>query len=379
MANLDDILVKLSPTEMGEIKELTSKLTAAEGVVETRKLIDVTRLSPVQRLAILVSMFIRHPGITALLTEFRECHLEGVLSREVSGEPDCMFIEGDSNVGKTAVWEFYERAFTRELTPEKTIVRVLPVVLPYPAKPKSVATELLKKLGDPFAERGTTSILGSRVSDYIGKCETELIILDELHHFIERGTNKILHDASEWLKRLIKVTKVPVIALGTPRAREVLDYDDQLKRLFPIRKVLTPFSWDYAQPDNMEFRRFLNAIDLWLPLANTSRLSSPEMALRIHYATDGFVGWVTKYLIRGAARLAFIEGAESISLDHLGRSFEAKIKSIKPFKRNPFHPRVFTTDLAIQWRREECEHKAQMEKPSHKSDRLQRASQVLRT
>lgn len=360
--------------QVSEIREGTRN-----GVIELRKVCDVTALAPLIRDGLLESIFIEYPRIAKILNDVGRCHLDGITTRSVDREPQCMLIAGGTNAGKTELHKFYQQAFTREITEHGTIVPILPVVLPYPAKPKDVAMELLKKLGDPNAARGSTAQLGSRVADYIRKCKVQLIILDEFHHFIDRYTHKVLLDASEWLKRLIKETLVPVIALGKPISTEVLDYDEQIRRLFCRRAKLVPFDWDYLEePSNKDFRRFLLSVDMQLPLGERSDLSSEAMALRIHYASDGVVGYVMT-MVREAFDLARADGQEKIEMRHLSRAFTDRIQSSKPKKQNPFLPSTFTTALAAHWLKEEQPvPEDERQKEIERRTRSQRASDALR-
>lgn len=368
---LKAILNALTTAAAQEAKRMLAK--DPEGVLELRTLCDIAALSTVVRQGILASIFIEYPRITALLTEIGQCHMDGIGTRTLDQEPECMFVEGGTHAGKTAVRKFYERAFYRDVTADKTIIPILPVILPYPAKPKDVAMAMLKKLGDPHAERGTTAQLGSRVAGYLRDCGVQLIVLDEMHHMIDRTTDRVLMDASEWLKRLIKDTLIPVVALGKPTTKAVLDYDEQLKRLFNRREVLAPFAWDYADgPASADFRCFLHAIDMQLPLAERSHLGGEEVALRIHYATDGVVGFVMT-LVRWGARYAMNEGREKVGLADLARAFEGRVKTVKTKKQNPFVPPSFTPALAAQWKSEE---KPVVE--AAKSRAVRRASEVLR-
>jgi len=352
----------------------------ASGVIELRMSLDVTSLSYVERRAYLDDIFIEYPYLQMLKARVQKCHEEGLFVRAFSSkEPTCIFIAGESNTGKSALMDSYEREFRRIYQGEHTVVPILPVVLPYPASPKSVAINLLKKLGDPNAERGSTAILSSRVADYIRDCRVELIVLDELHHFISRENHRVLESVAEWLKTLIIETKVPVIALGKPTAAAVLDYDEQLRRRFSERYSLLPFSWDYEDVATMiEFRRFLKALDCRLPLAEASQLGSFDVAQRIHYATDGIVGYVVT-LISHAADLAIGDGQERITLGHLSRAFLDRIKTVKPKKENPFLLETLDPEQVVMLRKTDIEEDLSSRQQSTKKGRKARASEVLRT
>ena len=350
------------------------------GIVELRKKVDVPSLSYVERRAYLDDIFIEYPYLQKVKGRVQKCHEEGLFVRAFSSkEPTCIFISGESNAGKSALMDSYEREFRRIYEGGHTVVPILPVVLPHPASPKSVAINLLKKLGDPNAERGSTAILSSRVADYIKDCRVELIVLDELHHFINRENHRVLESVAEWLKTLIIETKVPVIALGKPSAAAVLDYDEQLRRRFAERYQLVPFPWDYENVASInEFRTFLKALDCRLPLGEASHLGSFDLAHRIHYVTDGVVGYVSTLVCR-AADLAIFEGGERITLEHLSEAFLERIRTVKPTKENPFLMEAFDPEQASLWRQSEGEKQQPTKTQSVKRAKKQKASEVLRT
>ncbi len=89
---------------------------------------------------------------------------------------------------------------------------VLHATIPTAATVKDLSEELLSALGDPRASLGTTGQKTRRLSGFLRDCGTRLLILDETQHFVDRGNRRVLLNASNWLKTLVKETGVACAA-----------------------------------------------------------------------------------------------------------------------------------------------------------------------
>jgi len=73
-------------------------------------------------------------------------------------------------------------------------------------------------------------------------CQVELVILDDFHHLIDKETNRILEQVSDWLKVLIKETGIPFLVVGIDgKVERILDANAQLSRLFAVRQTWNHF------------------------------------------------------------------------------------------------------------------------------------------
>lgn len=223
------------------------------------------------RIALVEHIYVAYPHSEEILSKIKHCHQYSM----TSAEPECMLIKGDTGAGKTTLYRRYEQDHPRIVMKERTLIPVLSATIPVPATPKSLATKLLLKMGDPLADSGTLVAQTLRLYKMIKACGVQLIILDEFQHFIDRDSNKVLQTISDWLKELLNETRVPIILIGMPNCDLILEANRQLRRRFAIRESLDPFKWKHADPkiqkqlsDN--FRRFLTAIDNQLPLNEIS-------------------------------------------------------------------------------------------------------------
>jgi hypothetical protein len=186
----------------------------------------------------------------------------------------------------------------------------------------------------------------------IKECGVELIIADEFQHFIDKDSDKVLHDVSDWLKVLMDKTRKPIILIGMPNCDKILEANEQLKRRFTLRENLEPFGWKTTKQQE-DFRELLKQIDGKLPFNERSNLADPDMSFRIYYATRGVIGYVMK-LIRTAALLALRQSVRKLDAGILAKAFDKNLRKVFPRRVNPFRV-TNLNDLKISPREEKCE------------------------
>ncbi|NLW90800.1 MAG: AAA family ATPase [Syntrophomonadaceae bacterium] len=289
-----------------------------------------------QRVAIAESIYIGYPRFEEILDKINYCHEFS----NITAEPECLLITGPTGAGKSTLKKLYERDHPRQILLSTTKVPILSGIIPVPATVKSLVQHLLVQLKDPLALKGTAVAQTERLKMFLSDCQVELIVLDELQHFIDRDSKRVLKTVSDWLKALIEETRIPVVLLGLPEAEGVIDSNEQLSRRFANRYVLQPFLFDTREHID-EFRTFLHLLDTKLPLCKKSNLADFDMACRIYYATDGVVGYVMK-LVRKATFYAIKSGTEKVDLPVLAHAFDRHVQSDKYQKSNPFVVRNFS-------------------------------------
>lgn len=290
------------------------------------------KLSVAERLELVERVFIRYPRLKTLHKKIDFCRTYS----KIAAEPECILITGTQGAGKTTLLEWYAGDFAIRELPEKLVVPILTVLVLSPATVKGLATEMLKAIGDPAADRGTVSSITLRLRKFLVGCEVELIILDEFQHFDDRNSRGVLKTVSDWLKNLLNQTKVPIVLVGMPGCESVLDAkgNEQLKRRFSNRERIEPFSWQ-GPKEIQEFRQLLKKIDDELPLLTDSHLADFATAFLIHRATDGVINYVMK-LLRRASRMAIERGLERIDQLLLADAYEEVPANEFTQRPNPF-------------------------------------------
>lgn len=276
---------------------------------------------------------IRYPRFKELHRDIRECQ---EMTRLV-GEPQCMALEGITGAGKSTLIRDYEAMFPRVEEENGTRIPVFYLETPSPVTVKGMASTMLAKLGDPAADRGTLWSMNFRLIRLMVACQVELTILDDFHHLIDKKTNRILEQVSDWLKVLIKETGVAFLVVGIEgKVEAILEANSQLSRLFAVRERLEPFPYDPGDEDGIQqFARFVQYAETAIETSLPETLPRLEFLYRLHYATDGIVGNLMN-LLRYAAQRTREQGRTAMDLPILAAAFDKKLARHFKSKMNPF-------------------------------------------
>jgi Bacterial TniB protein len=276
---------------------------------------------------------IRYPRFKALHQDMRECQ---ALSR-LANEPHCLSLEGVTGAGKSTLVRDYAALFPRVEEPSGTRVPVFYAETPSPVTVKGMAATMLARLGDPAAHTGALWSMNFRLVHLMTACQVELVILDDFHHLIDKETNCILEQVSDWLKVLIKETNIPFLVVGIEGKVEcILEANSQLSRLFAARQTLEPFRYDQADDASLqEFARFVHYAEEALAIALPETLPRAELLQRLHVATRGVVGNLMN-LLRYAAWLTRQQQHDTIALPTLAAAFDKRLRKHLKSQLNPF-------------------------------------------
>jgi hypothetical protein len=204
----------------------------------------IRRLPPHERLPWVERIRICYPQWQQITTAIQTCHQ----IQPIAAEPPCLLLIGQTGVGKTTLLTSYARTYPPRQTTEGLQQPIVQATIVPPATVKSMAATLLAALGDPAADKGTTNSMTRRVIHFFRHCQVQMLILDELQHFVDRESQKVLWTVSNWLKTLIKESGVACVLAGLANeAEQVVDANPQLARLFGDPIVLQPFAWDATQ------------------------------------------------------------------------------------------------------------------------------------
>jgi len=264
-----------------------------------------------------------------------------------ANEPQCIALEGHTGTGKTTLVQDYARAYPRIETPSGSEIPVFYMETPSPVTIKGMASGMLARLGDPAPTKGTTSTLSDRLAHFLVQCKVQLVILDDFHHLIDSDTNRVLAEVSNWLKVLIKESRVPFLVVGIEgEVDRVLRANAQLSRLFAYREMLKPFVWDEQRSDSLkDFAAFIGFAEKSIGIPLSEEVPRAELLYRLHYATDGVVANMMN-LIRHAAFLASENDAAILSLTLLAEAFDTRLSKHLRHKENPFEAEYGKTFVA---------------------------------
>ncbi len=297
------------------------------------ELTGLMALSPRERIAYVETIRIWYPRMTCIFEAITSSHDLNAYS----AEPQCLMVVGPTGVGKSTLLNSYAARYPRQIVAETTQIPVLKVTVPAKATIRNFATKLLTAVGDPLADRGTVGSLELRLLGFLRDCGVALLMVDDLQHFVDRDSERVLHDVSNWLKNLIKETHMTCVIAGLPEAERVLCANAQLGRLFGDPHLLQPFTWDAQQPDTIqEFRTFLQTLEGLLPLPEPSHLAGMETAWRCFVASSGCMAHLMS-LIRRAAQYAIQREYRMLDLDLLAEAFDHRLAGKRRGISNPFN------------------------------------------
>jgi len=293
---------------------------------------ELAELSRQERIALIYRIRVWYPRMKAIYAEVVRAYEVNPLTPD----PECVALLGGFRTGKTTIVESFCGQHPRQMLAENTHIPVLKVVMPAKASVGNMLSTMLVALGDPLADRGSIGTKQHRLQRFLADCKVQMMILDEANHFVDRDSQRVLHDVSNTMKSLIKEQNIACVLVGLPYTEEVLRVNEQFGSLFGDAHTLEPFQWKEDQPETVEeFRMFLRQVEQQLPLASRSFLASREMAWRCFVATQGKVGYVMR-LLRRAAEAAVQHDELSLSRTLLNEAFTRTLAGNRRGLANPF-------------------------------------------
>ncbi|MEB8432593.1 TniB family NTP-binding protein [Cocleimonas sp. KMM 6892] len=293
------------------------------------------------------SGFIPHTSIKSAINGIEK----SILISEGSEEPVNVLLTGHAGTGKTtacnAVVSKHKRSFEVRNNCEVTIIPAFYSLIPSPVTTKGVASALLRSLGDSNPTRGTSLELTYRLEELLRRCETKVIILDELQHLLKHDSYGNNHNVKDWLKSIINEFKVPIVIVGTPECIDIINTDSQLARRFTNRFNLN--NLEFGNERKGDFRKFVEQLALTftheLKLQSVPDFKNRQNSLIIYAATGGNPADTTR-LFKTAALNALEEKKEMLELIDFELAYSELVlpnslslgsvkKRINPFILNP--------------------------------------------
>jgi len=257
-----------------------------------------------------------------------------------ASEPVGMALLGESRTGKSRVLETFLLKHPSQRLDDGMNVPVALVTAPSRPTVKSLAELILEKLGAPDPGHGTENERTRRLKVLMKGAQTRMLMVDEIHHFYDKGTKAIIHHVTDWLKILVDDLRCALVVAGLPSSKVIIDQNEQLAGRFQSPVYLSRFHW--TRPDErQEFIGILYEFHEELG----GRFQIPElyqegMAYRFWTATGGLIGYLTK-LLRKAVVNAVDARTDQISLEDLSIAYHESMWDepggdigLSPFDRN---------------------------------------------
>ena len=221
---------------------------------------------------------------------------------------DNLLIVSESNNGKTTLVRQFQKRHGKAFV-NKDNESVKPIVIvesPPVAHEKSLHLSILKRFRAPQRTTAPAAELRYEAIHLLRQCRTRMLIIDEFHSLLA-GTGRNQSVVMNTIKFLCNELQIPIVAVGTHEAVQVLHTDPQHISRFDVAK-LPLWKLDHG------FQRLLVGFEQILPLKLPSELFRKEMAQQLHTVSGGNLGDLRKILAK-CARKAIETGAEHISAE----------------------------------------------------------------
>lgn len=253
---------------------------------------------------ILERPFIKNPFLTDMINLFDSLRHK----KKHYGVASCLLLTGESGSGKSELAKNYVKNHPVVEGEERTHMPVLHYELRSVATPEEFLRSLLVAVGDPQQGRGARNKgeLYARLIILINTVGLELLILDEIQVIIERRSAKVVTGIADLFKDLINDTEIPIVFMGMPWSRYLVDSNRQLKRRIAYRYVIPPYRVSQKETRD-DYRRLLKFLGDHYGISKNLKIEDVSFALRCFAATSGNLA-ATANLVCDAFILSDMEG-----------------------------------------------------------------------
>lgn len=189
-------------------------------------------------------------------------------------------------------------------------------------------------MGSAHWNRGDQTQRTIHLNALLKGCKTQLVVLDEVNHLVDRGGSKTHHAVADWIKQLGGRGGPAIALMGTPRSETLLSTNDQLRSRFGEVIRLTPFSTT-TSAKLAEFCAVMRCFSKVLGDLPHIDISAKENVRLIAFATEGRLRAIRDLLNRSIKVAAETEKSQ-IDLPVLAKAFAEVIYKDPPPGRNPF-------------------------------------------
>lgn len=250
---------------------------------------------------------------------------------------------GASGCGKSTLCKMILSENPRYDEPERTVVPVLYIRVPALASVYTVVETLLIALGDPAPYAGNATAKTQRLITLIKGCGVQLIILDEMQHIRDRGQSPTIYGAGDWIKSLADDLEVPFVFAGLPRTTALRETNGQLRRRFSATLPLDRMGFG-SDRQIADFASTVASLVKTMPVQLALNLDDMDLIQRLHYASDGRIGYLVSLLLRSLT-IAYATDQHVVDVGTLGEAFKAEIwrdgvDALNPFSQKFCHRRL---------------------------------------
>lgn len=240
---------------------------------------------------------------------------------------------GDSRTGKTFAAKRYVKQHPETVGPEGMLMPVIRVDMPAEGGPAAVLGAIAAALGLLVTSRMSNQTIFAAIARAVVRSKTELIIFDEAEQFSRTDASRLLVYVRDLLRKLLDIGSFNILCVGLESTYDVLQGDPRLvgRGLLPYTR-LTPYSWG-SRDGQIAFRLLCHGFDELLPFDEKSGLKNADVAVRLHWASQGNIGRLHD-LIYYSGCIALNRQACRIDLNHFADAYDVRRPHGDPY--NPF-------------------------------------------
>ncbi|SDR27817.1 DNA transposition protein, AAA+ family ATPase [Paraburkholderia fungorum] len=288
-----------------------------------------------------------HQAFNSATSRLNQCFTYSTSKRE----PICLAIVGESRTGKSRLLEEFIDKHPMSRDEDGMNIPILKVTAPSKPTVKSLAEIMLEAMLDELPGTGSEAQKTRRLARLMKECGTLMIVIDEFQHFVDKASDRVIHDAADWLKSLVDGTRCVLVVAGLPSSVGILTQNEQFKGRFYAPVHMPRFDWAIDKHRD-EFIAILGAFhESMSRYFNLPQLDNSEMAFRCYCGTGGLIGYLTKFL-RQVVWNAIDSNKQAITLADFAIAQEQAIYQeenctdiVNPFSRSfrPFPNEILLT------------------------------------
>ncbi|MEM9388488.1 MAG: TniB family NTP-binding protein [Pseudomonadota bacterium] len=238
------------------------------------------------------STLVLHPAFVAA-----NKRVEQVFRRsQVSLEPVCLSIHGESRTGKSTVLEEFRLPHPTTRHDYGLEVPVLQVSTPAEPTVMGLVELMLLEIGDPRNYVGTKYQKTTRLIKLMAATQTRVVCIDEFQHFVDKSSFKVLHHVADWLKVLVDEANVGLVVAGLTRCQAVIRQNEQLRGRFLAPVVMPRFDWESEQSRQQFIAILASFHESMSRYFDVPRFDTEEMGFRFYVGCGGLIGYLAKFL-----------------------------------------------------------------------------------
>ena len=216
-----------------------------------------------------------------------------------------LLLVGEPNNGKTTIVRHFHETYYQKLEGENP-EGFKPIILaesPPTAEEKGLYVSILERFFTPYRISDPTVKLRYQVIHLCRSCRVKMLIIDEFHSLLAGSAMK-QREIMNAIKLMCNELMIPIVAVGTAEAVQVLHTDPQHASRFDVRRLPT---WQL----DAGFAKLVASFERILPLKQPSTLRSTDNIQLLHSISGGNLGNLQRLLATCAAA-AIKDGSEKV-------------------------------------------------------------------